>query len=101
MAALKGNYSVHSITLANTLADVAQGQAVNKHWANELRDRIRVYGDTVDQFLNTVVPCSTPYALEPLPSTVFSGYLPKPGTEKKSYTPLVRIIGLYSNVSVF
>ncbi|KAI0641971.1 hypothetical protein C8Q79DRAFT_265404 [Trametes meyenii] len=69
-------------------------------WANELNGRILQFGEDADEFIDTLVPCSTPYQLEDDLDGVFAGYKPKKGkAERESYPALVE--GLRTIVEPF
>ncbi|KAI0675551.1 hypothetical protein C8Q78DRAFT_331038 [Trametes maxima] len=59
-------------------------------WANELNGRVLQFGQDPDEFIDTLLPCSTPYELENDLDGVFTDYKPKKGkAEKESYPELV------------
>lgn len=90
MASEKTPHCKRSISIANAPQDVAQNLQVNQCWENELRGRIQIFSATVEEYLDTVVPCSTAYTAVNIPSTVFSSFKPAKGKETRSYGPLVR-----------
>ncbi|KAI0641964.1 hypothetical protein C8Q79DRAFT_918222 [Trametes meyenii] len=59
-------------------------------WANELNGRVLQFGEDADEFIDTLLPCSTPYELEDDLDGVFADYRPKKGkAERESYPALV------------
>ncbi|KAI0675544.1 hypothetical protein C8Q78DRAFT_1074557 [Trametes maxima] len=69
-------------------------------WANELNGRVLQFGQDPDEFIDTLLPCSTPYDLENDLDGVFTDYKPKKGkAEKESYPELVE--GLRTIVEPF
>lgn len=73
-------------------ADRKQTNAQNRDaWASELSGRVHFYGKTIDQFIDTLLPCSTPYTLDGNLNDVFKAYKPGPGREIEQYPNLVRV----------
>ncbi|KAL1949934.1 hypothetical protein VTO73DRAFT_8815 [Trametes versicolor] len=71
-------------------ADRKQTNAQNRDaWASELSGRVHFYGKTIDQFIDTLLPCSTPYTLDGNLNDVFKAYKPGPGREIEQYPNLV------------
>lgn len=64
--------------------------AVKDAWASELSGRIHIYGATVDKFIDTLLPCSSPYTSVDDIQNAFKAYTPGPGREKLEYNNLVR-----------
>ncbi|KAI0656414.1 hypothetical protein C8Q70DRAFT_921713 [Cubamyces menziesii] len=85
---------------ANTLADVHyQSEAVKNGWEAELCGRILEYPGTVSQFIDTFMPCSTPFTPTANLNNAFAQHNPQPGQEIKSYPAL--LAGLRRVVSSF
>ncbi|OJT03599.1 hypothetical protein TRAPUB_5775 [Trametes pubescens] len=81
-------------------ADRKQTNIQNRNaWASELSGRIHFYGKDVDQFINTLVPCSTPYTLSEDLKDSFEAYKPGPGREIQEYPNV--IAGLTTLVEPF
>lgn len=84
--------SAHTIVIA---ADKNQTNPKNKKaWAGELSGRVHFYGKTVDEFIDTLLPCSAPYTLDDDLKDAFKAYNPRPGREVEEYPNLVRITSL-------
>ncbi|OJT12266.1 hypothetical protein TRAPUB_11200 [Trametes pubescens] len=63
--------------------------AAKDAWASELGGRIQNYGDTVDKFIDTLLPCSTPYTSAGNIQNAFKAYTAGPGREMLEYDNLV------------
>ncbi|KAI0788300.1 hypothetical protein C8Q74DRAFT_1367047 [Fomes fomentarius] len=91
-----------SSSQANTRAEVNQdSKIVFEAWREELKGRIHIYKHSTESYLDTFVPCSTPYirSQHKISRGPFSSYLPKKGQEKESYPGL--LAGLNKLVSSF
>lgn len=72
-------------------SDKKRSNAVAKDaWASELSGRIHIYGDTADKFIDTLLPCSTPYTSVNNIQKAFKAYTCGPGRETLEYDNLVR-----------
>ncbi|KAI0788307.1 hypothetical protein C8Q74DRAFT_672954 [Fomes fomentarius] len=83
-------------------AEVNQdSKIVFEAWREELKGRIHIYKHSTESYLDTFVPCSTPYirSQHKISRGPFSSYLPKKGQEKESYPGL--LAGLNKLVSSF
>ncbi|KAI0656409.1 hypothetical protein C8Q70DRAFT_1011426 [Cubamyces menziesii] len=74
-------------------------QAVVTGWASELSGRILPYGSNTDDFIDALLPCSTPYRPMSDLSAAFTAYKPAPGKEIREYPHLCR--GLKAIVEPF
>ncbi|KAI0763861.1 hypothetical protein BD413DRAFT_483568 [Trametes elegans] len=75
---------------ANTRADVVQqAQLAKDAWNRQLADRILQYKHSVDDFIDTVLPCSKPWRRNGSVHTAFAGYMPSSGKEVAGYPKLV------------
>ena len=74
-----------STSVTNTKKDDRQGTA-----AYDLEQRILVYPESVENFLDTFVPSAEPYSLTDNLSGAFSQYKPAKGKEVQGYSGLVR-----------
>ncbi len=91
MAAKSTTRFVKSQHVVRCTVDVKQSSAVVKDaWASELSGRICKYGDTADKFIDTLLPCSTPYTSVGNIHDAFKAYTAGPGREKLEYDNLVR-----------
>ena len=79
-----------STSVANTKKEVRQGSAVYDGWKAELDQRIHVYPESVESFLDTFVPSAQPYTLTDNLTGAFSQYKPAKGKEVQGYPGLVR-----------
>ncbi|KAI0645961.1 hypothetical protein C8Q79DRAFT_1010843 [Trametes meyenii] len=69
-------------------------------WASELNGRVLEFPHNVDEFIDTLLPCSTPYELDENLADAFSQYAPMRGKrEKESYPGLIR--GLEALIAPF
>ncbi|KAI9001494.1 hypothetical protein BD414DRAFT_35729 [Trametes punicea] len=81
--------SLKSAHFSKSRADVKQNSpAVIDGWASELSGRILPYGATVDEWIDTLLPCSTPYTLDDDIHHAFSSYRPEKGKEIREYPRL-------------
>lgn len=61
-------------------------------WAGQLGGRIHIYGDTADQFIDDLLPCSAPYMWDDnLVHDAFKAYTAGPGKEKLDCDNLVGV----------
>ncbi|KAH9847665.1 hypothetical protein C2E23DRAFT_787100 [Lenzites betulinus] len=68
--------------IAKSHADVLQASRANQiGWEGELSGRILSYGRDVNQFIDDLVPCSTPFTRNDNLSEAFSNYQPGAGRE--------------------
>ena len=78
----------------NTRADVVKDSNTVKHgWASELKDRINLFPGQPDAFIDTLLPCSTPFPDDADHSDLkdaFKDYNPGAGKELAEYPNLVR-----------
>ncbi|KAI9069100.1 hypothetical protein FKP32DRAFT_1671660, partial [Trametes sanguinea] len=76
-----------------TRADVpGHTQAVKDGWASELKERLLIYPGQAEEFINELLPCSTPFPDNDDPTTLrdaFSEYEPVKGREVASYPALI------------
>ncbi|KAI0636323.1 hypothetical protein C8Q77DRAFT_1052469 [Trametes polyzona] len=85
---------------ANTRIDVKQDSSrVKKGWEDELKDRIQVFLGTVHDFIDTLLPCSTPFVATPEVLNAFWAYNRHQGDEISSYPSL--LFGLERIVASF
>ncbi|KAI0753843.1 hypothetical protein C8Q74DRAFT_1182164, partial [Fomes fomentarius] len=91
-----------SSSQAHTRAGVNQdSKVVFDAWREEFKGRIHIYNHSAESYLDTFVPCSTPYirSQHTISRGPFSSYLPIKGHEKESYRGVVG--GLTKLVSSF
>ncbi|KAI0762193.1 hypothetical protein BD413DRAFT_445226, partial [Trametes elegans] len=65
-----------------------QAQLAKDAWNRQLADRILQYKNSVDDFIDTVLPCSKPWRRIGSVHTAFAGYMPASGKEVASYPKL-------------
>ena len=87
-------HSVGSVYIANGRQHVKQDSTiVQDAWANELRHRVHLVDESLDWYLDHLVPCAQSYLpsidLKSKPGP-FAQYQPKAGGEVASYPGLVR-----------
>ncbi|KAH9895253.1 hypothetical protein C8Q73DRAFT_693579 [Cubamyces lactineus] len=73
--------------------------AVVTGWASELSGRILPYGSNIEDFIDALLPCSSPYQPMGDLSAAFTTYKPAPGKEVREYPNLCR--GLKAVVEPF
>ncbi|KAI9067735.1 hypothetical protein FKP32DRAFT_1672828 [Trametes sanguinea] len=101
MATHASPHKVKSLgNMANTRADVTRdSEVVRNGWASELRGRLQLFDCEVDNFIDTLLPSSAPFALDNDVDNAFATYEPAAGGEVESYPGL--LAGLQRLVSPF
>ncbi|KAI0763857.1 hypothetical protein BD413DRAFT_616175 [Trametes elegans] len=81
--------SLSSVSSCYGYSDVVQqAQLAKDAWNRQLADRILQYKHSVDDFIDTVLPCSKPWRRNGSVHTAFAGYMPSSGKEVAGYPKL-------------
>ncbi|KAI0636326.1 hypothetical protein C8Q77DRAFT_1156006 [Trametes polyzona] len=84
------SFSTCSAPSTSSGSDVKQdSRRVKKGWEDELKDRIQVFPGTVQEFIDTLLPCSTPFVATPEVLNAFWAYNTHQGDEVSSYPALL------------
>ncbi|KAH9855754.1 hypothetical protein C2E23DRAFT_548789 [Lenzites betulinus] len=89
--------SYHNTSYASDVLQNSQARGMG--WENELKGRIHAYPGTVDDFITTLVPCTTPFTFDQADKGAFWDYKPQEGQEVSSYPHL--LAGLKKLVATF
>ncbi|KAI0769578.1 hypothetical protein BD413DRAFT_74849 [Trametes elegans] len=82
--------AVKSCTEPNTRKEAKQKDQL-PGWCSEINNKIHRFGDTIDEFLDVVVPSPTPCTLSDPEVSISEKFVPVKGNDKKSYEPLIEI----------